>query len=124
MSNTTKYLGHIITDITLEDDADMSRQRRVLYVQGNMLVIEFHHCSVDVKINLFRAYTAPLWVKYKKENLHKLKVAYNDLGILLKKPRSTGVSEMFCKLGLTTFMALLRNLTFKFMSRLDCSTNN
>ena len=36
VSNTTKYLGHIITD-TLEDDADMSRQRRVLYVQANML---------------------------------------------------------------------------------------
>ena len=31
VSSTTKCLGHIITD-TLEDDADMSRQRRVLYV--------------------------------------------------------------------------------------------
>ena len=28
VSNSTKYLGHIITD-TLEDDADMFRQRRL-----------------------------------------------------------------------------------------------
>ena len=128
VSNSTKYLGHIITD-TLEDDADMFRQRRLLYVQANMLVRKFHHCTYDVKINLFRAYctplyTAPLWVNYKKESLHKLKVAYNDcLRILLKKPRSTRASQLFCNMGLTTFMALLRNLTFKFMSRLDCSTN-
>ncbi len=69
-------------------------------------------------------YTAPLWVRYKKESLLKLKVAYNDcLRILLKKPRSTRASGLFCELGLTTFMALLRNLTFKFMSRLDRATN-
>ena len=69
-------------------------------------------------------YTAPLWVNYKKESLRKLKVAYNDcLRILLKKPRSTRASQLFCNMDLTTFMALLRNLTFKFMSRLDCSTN-
>jgi hypothetical protein len=126
--NTTKYLGHILTD-TLEDDADMSRQRRVLYVQANMLARKFHHCTTDVKINLFRTYcsplyTAPLWVRYKKESLLKLKVAYNDcLRILLKKPRSTRASQLFCRLGLTTFMALVRNLTFKFMNRLDRSMN-
>ena len=128
VSNSTKYLGHIITD-TLEDDADMCRQRGLLYVQANMLVRKFHHCTVDVEINLFRAYctplyTAPLWVNYKKESLRKLKVAYNDcLRILLKKPRSTRASELFYNMGLTTFMALLRNLTFKFMSRLDRFTN-
>ena len=53
---------------------------RVLYVQANMSVRRFHRCSVDVKINLFRGYcsplyTAPLWVKYKRESLRKLKVA-------------------------------------------------
>ena len=107
----------------------MSRQRRVLYVQANMLVRKFHHCTTDVKVNLFRTYcsplyTAPLWIRYKKESLLKLKVAYNDcLRILLKKPRSTRASGLFCKFGLTTFMALLRNLTFKFMSRLDCAKN-
>ena len=128
VSKCTKYLGHIITD-TLEDDDDMFRQRRMLYIQANMLVRKFHYCTTDVKVNLFRAYctplyTAPLWVRYKKESLRKLQVAYNDcFRILLKKPRSTRASELFCSLGLTTFMALLRNLTFKFMIRLDRSLN-
>ena len=127
--NSTKYLGHIITD-TLEDDEDMFRQRRALYIQANMLVRKFHYCSVDVKVNLFRAYcsplySAPLWVTYKKGSLLKLQVAYNDcLRILLKKPRSTRASKLFCDLGLSTFMALLRNLTYKFMCRLENSENN
>jgi len=82
----------------------------------------WHHCTTDVKINLFRTYcsplcTAPLWVRYKKESLLKLKVAYNDC------LRSTRDSQLFCRLGLNTFMALVRNLTFKFMNRLDRSMN-
>ena len=128
VSSSTKYLGHIITD-SLEDDADMCRQRRLLYVQANVLVRKFHYCTDDVKVNLFRAYctplyTAPLWVKYKKESLRKLQVAYNDcLRIFLKKPRSTRASALFCNLGLTTFKALLRKLTYKFIRRLDRSLN-
>lgn len=79
-----------------------------------MLIRKLHFCSVEVKVNLFRAYftplyTAPLWVNYKSESLRKLKVAYNDaLRVLLKKPR--GVSQLFCSNGLTTFQTLLRNL--------------
>ena len=98
--NSTKYLGHIITD-TLEDDTDMYRQRRMLYAQANTLIRKFHYCSDDVKVNLFRAYctpiyTAPLWVNYKKESLRKLQVAYNDcLRILLKKPRGGSASKLF-----------------------------
>ncbi len=48
-------------------------------------------CSDQQKINLFRAYctsfyTAPLWVKFKKDSQGKLQVAYNDcMRILLKK---------------------------------------
>src|SRR4029434_10861211 len=68
--------------------------------------------------------TAPLSIQLHSGRLRKLKVAYNDcLRILLKKPRSTRASQLFCNMGLTTFMALLRNLTFKFMSQLDCSTH-
>ncbi|KAK0141236.1 hypothetical protein N1851_021750 [Merluccius polli] len=120
VSNCMKYLGHIITD-KMEDDADMYRQRRMLYVEANMLVRKFHYCSDDVKVNLFRSYctpmyAAPLWVSYKKETLRKLQVAYNDcLRILLKKPRSSSASKLFCDSGLSTLQALLRNLMFKFM---------
>ena len=125
---TCKYLGHIIDD-KLEDDSDMLRQRRILYVQANMLLRKFHFCSNEVKVNLFRAYctplyTAPLWVNYKKESLRKLKVAYNDaLRILLKEPRGGSASQLFCINRLTTFQALLRNLMYSFKCRLDGSTN-
>ena len=111
--------GDTIND-KMEDDADMYRQRRMFYAQANMLVRKFHYCSVEVKINLFRAYctplyTAPLWVKYKKESLRKLKVAYNDaLRILLKKPRGSSASQLFCNSGLNTFQALLRNFIYSF----------
>ena len=97
--------------------------------QVNMLIRKFHFCSVEVKVNLFRAYctplyTAPLWVNYKSESLRKLKVAYNDaLRILLKKPRGDSASQLFCTNGLTTFQALLRNLMYSFKCRLDGSHN-
>lgn len=60
-------------------------------------------CSDQVNINLFRAnctsfYTAPLWVKFKKESLCKLQVACSDcMRILLKKPSWSSASDLFCK---------------------------
>lgn len=128
VSDKTKYLGHIITD-QMSDDDDIYRQRRMLYAQANMLVRKFHWCTDSVKISLFKAYctplyTAPLWTKYKKGSLQKLQVAYNDgLRILLKKPRWSSASELFCGLGVNTFHALLRNLMYKFICRLDGSCN-
>ncbi len=79
---TVKYLGNFINN-EMSDDDDMYRQRRKLYAQADMLVRKFYLCSDEVKINLFRAYctsfyTAPLWFKFKKESLCKLRVAYND----------------------------------------------
>ena len=37
---TYKYLGHYITE-DLSDDADINRQRRTLFVQGNIIL---HKC--------------------------------------------------------------------------------
>ena len=126
--SSAKYLGHIIND-KMEDDADMLRQRRMMYVQANVLVRKFHYCSDEVKVNLFRAYcthmyTAHLWVRYKKESLRKLQVAYNDcLRILLKKPRGSSASKLFCELRVTTFHATLRGLMYKCIGRLQGSQN-
>ena len=125
----TKYLGHIITD-QMTDDEDMYRQRRNLYAQANMLVRKFHYCTDEVKITLFRAYctpmyTAPLWVNYKRESYRKLWVAYNDcLRILMNKHRRTSASELFCESRIPSFEALLRNLMYKFMCRMEASQND
>ena len=124
----TKYLGHVITD-DMADDEDMNRQRRILYMQANLLIRRFSWCSERVKVCLFRAYctpfyTAPLWVKFLKASICKLQVAYNDcLRILLGKPRWHSASELFCKVQVITFYALLRRLMFKFICRLNSSCN-
>ena len=126
--SSTKYLGHIIND-DMSDDDDMYRQRRMLYMQANMLRKKFYSCSENVKTTLFRAYctplyTAPLWVKFKQASSKKLQVAYNDcMRILLGRPRCCSASEMFCGVGVVTFHALLRNLTYKFICRLNASKN-
>jgi len=99
-----------------------------VYAQANMLARKFHMCSDFVKIRLFQShctplYTAPLWVKFKKATEHKLQ-AYNDcMRILLKKPRWCSASDLFCKARVNTFQALLRNLMYKFIGRLDRSQN-
>ena len=43
-----KYLGHYITD-DLSDDDDINRQRRTLFVQGNIMLRKFNMCSLCVK---------------------------------------------------------------------------
>ncbi len=60
-----KYLGHIITE-HMTDDEDIERQRRMMYMQTNMLLCKFSFCSDEVKVSLFKAYcttlyTAHLW---------------------------------------------------------------
>ena len=82
-----------------------------------------------VEMSLFKAYctppyTAPLWTKYKRVSVQKLQSASNDgLCILLKKPRWSSASELFCRVGVATFHALLRNLKYTFICRLNGSCN-
>ena len=54
-----KYLGHYTTD-DLSDDDDINRQRRTLFVQGNIILRKFNMCSLGVKLTLFRTYCSPM----------------------------------------------------------------
>ncbi len=105
----------------MNDDDDMYRQRRELYAQANMLMRK------SAKDNLFRAYCtsfyiAPLWVKFKKDSRGKLQVAYNDcMRILLKKTRWCSASDLFCKARVQSFPALMKNVMYKCICRLDNS---
>ena len=127
--NEITYLGHVISD-DLKDDKDILRQRRKLYAQANMLCRKFSMCSISVKISLFKAYctplyTAHLWSKYKANSMQKLKVAYNDaFRLLMREPRWHSASQLFVTLGVPTCPALLRNLMYKFICRLDKSDNS
>ena len=100
------------------------------------LMRKFHSCSPEVKVNLFRAY----WV-YSKTALPCIpplcgsslkKQACINCKLLImtacvscwKEPRWSSASELFCSVGVYTFHALLRNLMYKFMCRLNDSMNS
>ena len=127
--DTAKYLGHYVCS-DLSDDRDIKRQYQRLYGHANSLVRRFHMCSDEVKIKLFRAYCTPLytcqlWFNYKQKTMKKLLVGYNNaLRILLKLPWDCSASQMFAERHLPSAKALLRNLTYKFMKRLEASTNS
>ena len=46
-----KYLGHYIT-YDLSDDDDINRQRRTLFVQGNIILRKLNMCSLCVNLTL------------------------------------------------------------------------
>ena len=69
----TKYLGFIFS-MNVQDDDDMLRQMRTLYIRSNKLLRTFYHCSIDVKLELFRSfctsfYCCYLWTAYKNQTL-------------------------------------------------------
>ncbi len=124
----TKYVGHFFTN-DLHDDKDIQWQYCKLYGQGNMLIRKFSICTFDVKVSLFRTfctplYTAQLWWNHFDYSLNKLKVAYNDImRMLLRLPRWHSASEIFVNINVPTCQALVTNVIFKFMVRLEKSTN-
>ena len=113
----------------MSDDDDMMRQRRQLYAQGNVLSRRFHMCSLEVNNVLFRTfctplYTCQLWSRYTARSLHKLYVAYNNAFRMMHHlPTYCSASEMFTVNRVPNCAAVIRNLTFKFMSRLGLSSN-
>ena len=127
-SDKVKYLGHIICN-DMSDDDDIMRQRRQLYAQGNVLSRRFHMCSFEVKNVLFRTfctpmYTRQLWFRYTARSLHKLYVAYNNAFRMMHHlPTYCSASGMFTVNRVPNCAAVISNLTFRFMSRLNLSSN-
>ena len=132
-SDKVKYLGHIICN-DISDDDDMMRQRRQLYAQGNVLSRRFHMYSLEVKNVLFRTfctplYTCQLWSRYTACSLQNLYVAYNNAFRMMHHlPTYCSASEMFTvnrvpNSDCPNCAAVIRSLTFRFMSRLGLSGN-
>ena len=55
-----KYIGYYIT-YDLSNDEDANRQRRTLFVRGNIILRTFNMCSLGVKLTLFRTYCLPMY---------------------------------------------------------------
>ena len=114
----------------MRDDKDIERQRRKIFIQGNTLIRKFSMCSVEVKLELFRSYlssmyTAQLWTSYSNTAIRKLYTAYhNSLKLLLGFSRREHNSPICTYLNVKSCPAVIRNLVFKFMTRLRTSEND
>ena len=75
-----KYLGHM-TDTQLLDDVDINRELKCLFARTNILTRRFAHCSIHVKLRLFRTYCMrfydiSLWTNYHSYSFGKFAAAY------------------------------------------------
>ena len=111
------------------------RACRQLYAQGNSLIRKFSMCSDKAKIKLFvtycsQFYCAHLWRFNMSNKMYKkLMVAYNNVfRYFLRLPRDEqgrpcSASGMFVTRRLRSFQEIMRHAVFKFINRLDASTN-
>ena len=109
--------------MNVQDDDDMLRQMRTLYIKSNKLLRIFYHGSIDVKLELFRGfcnsfYCSYLWNAYKKSTFYKLCVAYNNAyRCVLSLPWRSSASAMYANFGTQNLEAVIRKSTFGFIER-------
>ena len=123
-----KYLGHII-DNRLNDDSDIKRELKSLFVRANLLCRRFQRCSLQVKIKLFRAfcicfYDTALWFNFTAGTLSKFISCYNKcLKYFFGYLKYSSVTTMLLELGLPSCNTLLHNYNISFLSRLNTCDN-
>ena len=125
----TRYLDFMFNS-NGQDDEDMLRQMRNLYIRSNKLLRTFHYCSSDVKLELFKSYCTSfyccyLWTAYKKSTFDRLRVAFNNAyRRVLSQPWRCSVSAMYANFGINNFEITIRKSTYGFIQRLAKSTNS
>ena len=128
VTNSYKYLGHIITD-NLSDEADLEDKERGLYRRCNALLRTFHFCSDEVKNKLFTCYCSnvylcSLWVKFRKSAMHHFIVSYNNaFRILHGLPMRCSASGMFASSGVSSCQTSFRRSVYSLQCRLHASLN-
>ena len=109
-----KYLGHFI-DNELKDDSDIKREIQNLFLRANLLCRRFQHCSLQVKLKLFRAfcicfYGTALWNNFTAIAIAKFKSCYHKcLKRFFGYLKFSSVTSMLFDLGLPSFDTLLHN---------------
>ena len=123
-----KYLGVMIHS-SMKTTIDVARQTRKFYLQANLLLRNFRHCSDQVKCVLFQTYCTnlyccQLWFNSTKSSLKKLSTSYNSvLRRLLGISKPYSASKMFVSRGIPTFAELLRTSIYRFAQRIEHSSN-
>ena len=116
--------------MNVQNDDDMLRQMRTLYIRSNKLLRTFYHCSIDVKLELFRSFCTSfcccyVWTAYKKSTFNKLHMAFNNAyRRVLSLPWRSSASAMYANFGIQNFEAVIRKSTFGFIQQLVKSTNS
>ena len=66
-----------------QDDVEMTRQLRLLYMRSNKIIGMFSFCTIEIKLEFVRSlctsfYCCYLWTGYKKSTFNRLRVAFNN----------------------------------------------
>ena len=69
---------------SMKTTIDVTRQTRKLYMQANLLLRNFRHCSDDVQFSLFQTYCTnmyccQLWFNSTKSSIINLSTSYNSV---------------------------------------------
>jgi hypothetical protein len=118
-----QYLGVFINEY-FNDDTDIKRQMKYIYAKGNMLIRKFRHCSMDVKVQLFKTYLSnlycsQLWCLHTQGAFKRLTVSYNNIFRYLCNIKGRhSISNIFTNLRLDNFGAIYRKSIFSLLSRL------
>ena len=125
----TKNLGFTF-NMNSQDDDDMLRQMRTLYIRSNKLLRTIYYCSYEVKLKLFRSFCTPfyccyLWTAYKKSTFDKLRVAFNNAyRRVLNLSWRCSASAMYATFRIQNFEAVIRKSKYNFIQRLHKSTKS
>ena len=130
------YLGVMIHS-SMKTTIDVTRQTRKFYMQANLLLRNFRHCSDGVKCSLFQTYctnmycrqlgyglTQYIMVVYTFSVVNKLFTSYNSVLRLLCISKPYSVSNMFVSMGIPSFAQLLRKSIYRFTKRIELSSNS
>jgi len=94
-----------------------------------MILRKFHMCSPEVKLKLFRTYCTPmytsqLWWSYKKSSINRLYISYHNIfKLFLGLSKFESTSLLCTLLNFPCCAAVIRNLVYRFMIRLELCNN-
>jgi len=123
-----RYLGHMLSN-NMNDDDDIRREIKNLFVRTNVLISRFHRCSVNVKLTLFKTfclcmYDMALWKYYSATTYCKLKSAYNKcVKKMFGYTRRDSMTGVFFDLSLPTLDTVVHNSRVLFANQCLRSCN-
>ena len=121
MQTPFSHIMFLIDDTGTDDDDDINRRKRALFIRANMLKRKFVMCSWKIKLILFKSYctqlyTSTLWTNYRLGTLHTFIIAYNQsLRCLMNIPYYCSAKQMFCFLNVPSGNEVIRKSIYNVM---------